>query len=101
MNETDSLNVKSGPPFRPTNGSPSSVNSTVRTSPCDVLGLSAGARLTLSMWLFGSSDVYSVAASSASPLNHRHVAILDMGYLPSALAFVLRLSIRGLAVTTT
>src|SRR5262245_49849317 len=83
MNETDSLNVKSGPPLRPTNGSPSSVKSTVRTSPCPTLGLSAGASLTLSMWLLGNSETYRAAASSASPLNHRHVAILDMGYLPS------------------
>src|ERR1044072_7714864 len=99
MNDTDSLNVKSGPPFKPTNGSPSSVKSTVRTSPDDVLGLSAGARLMLSIWLSGNSETYRLAASSASPLNQRHVAILDMGYLPSAAGVISSVSRRGWTIT--
>jgi hypothetical protein len=57
LKEMASLNLKSGPPLRPMNCWPPSVKSTVSTAPRGVLGLSAAARWTLSMWLSGRIEV--------------------------------------------
>src|SRR6185369_1018647 len=78
LNETASLNWKSGPPLSAMNGSPSRVKSTVSTIPSGPLGVSPGDLFTRSIRLFGKSEVYSAAASSAWPSNHRQGEILDM-----------------------
>ncbi|MGB8383893.1 MAG: methyltransferase domain-containing protein [Dermatophilaceae bacterium] len=54
-NDTDSLNLKSGPPLRPWNCWPPRVKSTVRTMLAGPDGVSAGERQTASTWLSGSS----------------------------------------------
>ncbi len=73
-----SVGVKSGPPLSPRKGRPSRVNSTVRTCPSGVLGLSAGERTTASTLLFGNSETYFCAATSAAPSNHRQVTIFGI-----------------------
>src|SRR5215210_2142427 len=78
MNEIASLNRKSGPPFRPTNRCPRSVNSTVMTDPFSPPGVSLADRLTASTLLSGKIDVQNSAASSAWPSNQRHGVIGDM-----------------------
>src|SRR5262249_7523956 len=70
--ETASVNGNWGPPLRPTNRVPASVNSTVSTIPAGPLGVSAGERGTRSIRESGSNDTEKRACGSGCPSNHRN-----------------------------
>src|SRR6266702_1876734 len=90
VNETASLNLKYGPPFRPLNFWPINVKSTDRTSPFFPLGKSAGAVTTVSIREPGNKDVENFAAATAWPSNQRHGTMLSLaGFASRVVGFFL------------